>query len=367
MISGLFTTPISGRAEQRQTRSGKSRSAPAEHSAPPTDFIAGPENALVRTLVQAATAPSLAYNPVVICGPAGVGKSTLAHLLAERRIASLGLSDAVITTGSDVFRALAHAAETNAVADLRTRHQRCDLLLIDDVQALAGKDAAQQFLVTTLDALVRRGVLVIVTLRELPQLTEELSPGLASRLHGGLVVPLAPPQALARREIVRQLAASLELTLDDDLITRLADHQSSSRTTAAELRHAVLQVAMAAGQRGQRIQPALIAEVLQGERPDARTVFKQATAVVARHYEAAAADLRGKSRRQSVVEARSMAMYLCRRLTSASYAAIGRYFGNRDHTTVLHSCRKIERLAKDDAATTRLIEDLTNTARSGRN
>lgn len=365
MISGLFTTPISRRAEPRQLSSSRSRSAPAGAPEPLTEFVAGPENALVRTLVGAATAPSLAYNPLVICGPAGVGKSTLAHLLAERRIAALGVKNAIITTGSDLFRALAHATDTKSVGDLRTRYHRCDLLLVDDLQTLADKGAAQHFLVTTFDALLRRGVLMIVTLRELPQLTADLSPGLASRLHGGLVVPLAPPQARARREIVRQLAASLELTLDDDLVTRLAEHQSSSHTTAAELRHAVLQVAMVAAQRGQRLQPELIAEVLEGERPDTRTVFKQAAAAVARHYGITLADLRGKSRRQSVVEARSVAMYVCRRLTSASYAAIGRYFGNRDHTTVLHSCRKVERLAKDDPATKRLIEELTGSVRGG--
>ena len=339
MISGLFSLPMPGAAE-------------------PTHFVVGPENALVRTLFGAAAADRPPHNPLVLCGPAGVGKSTLAHLLADERERSRKLTSVVRTTSSDLARALAHAADTNSVADLRTRHHRCDLLLIDDLEKLATRPAAQQYLAATIDVLVRRGVLVIATLRPLPA-ASGLSPALASRLSAGLVVPLVPPEALARRELVRQLATQVNLRLPDDLVARLADGgRRHAQVTAPQLRHTIMQLASAVQHQHERLRPELVAQVLAADDPSVKTVFRQAVAAVARQFEIPVSELKGKSRQQAIAEARSVAMCLCRRLTGASYAEIGRHFAGRDHTTVLHACRKVETLAGLDGDTARLLEEL---------
>ena len=122
MTTGLFSLPMPAVADP-QTAAGR--------------FVVGPENALVRALAEAAAGEHVAYNPLVLCGPSGVGKTTLAHLLADRRTGALHLAHPLAITAADLARSLAHAAETNSVADLRTRHHRCDLLLVDDVHQLA--------------------------------------------------------------------------------------------------------------------------------------------------------------------------------------------------------------------------------------
>jgi len=350
LISGLFSLPF----------------APAvaadvvvrEHAGKPNEsFIAGPENALVRSLAAAVSDSELRYNPIVLYGPAGAGKSSLAHALAARRREQFGLSEAISTTAADLARALAHAVETASVADLRARHHRCDLLLVDDVHRLAGKAAAQQFLLTALDALVRRGSLVIVTLRQPPHAPSGLSPPLVSRLLGGLVVGLALPGPLARRELVRQAATQFHVALGDDDITRLAgcgEGAAERFLTAARLRQAVLRLS-AKAEFGAR--PADAPRSAADESLRFKSVCRQATVAAAKHFGLTMGELKGKSRRQVVADARGLAMYVTRLLTGASYAEIVRQFGNRDHTTVLHACRKVAEVVGHDEFMRHLVDD----------
>jgi len=349
LIAGLFSLPLA----PADTPSITVRAGSDATRSEPEQFIAGPENALVRTLADAVVAEPLPYNPIVLCGAVGVGKTSLAHALAARRRERLQLASVVATTGADLARSLAHAIETDDAADFRTRHHQCDLLLIDDVHQLVGKVAAQQFLLTTLDALLNRGSLVIATARQLPQATAGLMPALVSRLAGGLVVPLAPPESLARRELVRQAAARARLTIADSVVDQLAgDHDPLHRfVSASQLRHAVLQLAAAADGSVDLAAPAKT-------QLDSKLVCRQAASAVAKHCGLTLAEIRGRSRRQAIADARGLAMYLARRLSGASYAEIGRHFGNRDHTTVLHSCNKLAGLVVSEDATRRLAAEL---------
>jgi chromosomal replication initiator protein len=213
---------------------------------------------------------------------------------------------------------------------------------MDDLQRLEGKQAAQQELSQLVDSLVRRGCLVLATLRSHPLDTPELSYPLASRFSAGLVVPLALPDVAVRRALVEHFASEAEVDLPPAAMDKLASPGAArtSLTTAPQLRRAVIRLGELARQRGclatRELTQAFLKEHEDGNTP----TLKAIAAAVGRQFDVSVADLRSKSRLHSVTAARGVAMHLARELAGASYAEIGRYFGNRDHTTVIHACKK---------------------------
>jgi chromosomal replication initiator protein len=347
LTTALFTVPLSAASAEGLSLRGDGQT---ERNV----FFAGPENALVRSLVrlvdESLGGPIGGNSPLVLYGPRGVGKSALATALAERRRQNLALESVIATTGPDFARSLANAIEADSLADHRARHQRCDLLLIDDLQRLANKPAAQQFLIAALDALQKRGSLVMVTLNQLPQATAGLTPALVSRLLGGLVIRLALPGPMARRELARQAASRLNLPLDEqeiDRVARASDDSTDHYLSAGKIRELVLQLA-ASHELGPQLKGVQQHKVLS----------RRAVTLVAKHFSLPVSEIRGKTRRQAVADARGVAMYLIRRLTAISYAEVGRMFGNRDHTTVLHACRKVETQLSSDNDVRTLVDEL---------
>src|SRR5262249_13015676 len=216
----------------------------------------------------------------------------------------LGLENVIATSGVDLARSLTHAIETAAVADHRSHYHRCDLLLIDDVHRLSGKSAAQQFLVAAMDALIRRGSLVIATMRQLPQVRTGLSRQLLSRLCGGLIVNLALPGLLARKELVCQTATRVGLALTENDVSQLAgngDTQPIRFATAAKIRHAVLQLAAAnefSSHRAAHSAKHDVKRLIAGESPYVKLLVRQVSSAVAKHFALSVSELKGKSRQQ---------------------------------------------------------------------
>lgn len=364
MISGVFTIPLSNDASIAPASDVPRASAPVlgveSNPSPvaaqfpshlPSHFIVGPENALVRLVAESLLGDGSRYNPIVLYGATGMGKSTLVHALATQRSQLRPGIATMVTTGADFARAFAHAVETDSVEDFRERYARCELVVLDDVHRLASKPAAQQELLAMLDRAVERGTLVVATLRNPPLETRNLLPGLASRLSGGLIVPLVPPHAEARRLIVEQIVAAQQIPLAEGLIEQLANPPAGGRmpfTTAVQLRHAVLQLAGRAQAQNRSLDASLVAEIAAEHVPQAKLLGKQILAAVARQFQLPQAELKGSSRKQAIVQARGLAMHLCRQLTNASYAEIGRWFGKRDHTTVMNACRRTESLLEAD-------------------
>jgi chromosomal replication initiator protein len=189
-----------------------------------------------------------------------------------------------------------------------------------------------------------------------------LSAQLASRLSAGLIVPLAVPESQARRAIVAQVADQLALPLPEDVLERLtgaANGKQPTFATPAQLRHAVLQLAHAANSAQGNIDVQLVDDLIRRHIPETKGTIRQVTTIVARHFQLSVGDLRGQSRQQNIVRARSLAMYLCRDLTGASFAEVGRQFGGRDHTTAMHACRKTAQQIEVDVGFKELIDDLT--------
>jgi len=354
-VNTLFTIPAAARAAHSSPR----RRAEKSPASPMPRFVGGSENLLVRSLEQVLSGLQPAWNPLVLTGVSGTGKSLLLSLFADEFAAAFPQTQTIVTTGADYARAFADACDADSIGDFRQKFGRAQLLAIDDLHRLAGKAGAQQELIHLLDALLRRGSLVVVTMRHGP-LDTPLGEMLQSRLSSGLVIPVVPPEAEARREIVLALAGEQQVDLPPAIAERLASPvvRGPMLVTVPQLRHAVLELAERSRKSRLPVDPAWLDQLTDRERPEARTVMKHVASAVAKQFQQSVADLRGQTRRQSVVQPRNLAMHLCRRLTGASYAAIGEYFGERDHTTVMHSCRRAAIELAENAALNRLMDEL---------
>ena len=318
-------------------------------------FLVGPENRLVPVAVEAILdARDHGPGPILFFGPCGSGKTHLAAGLVAAYRARFRRRPAVYIPAVDFSRELADAIETQTTDDFRHRYRRASLLAIDDVDRLTGKEAAQRELASTLDAAAEAGGHVVLTSSVPPGQLAGFLPQLQTRLIEGLTVPLALPGPETRLAIVRRLAEQRGLQLGEREAKALAMGLGASvRRLAGAL--ATLQAGCPANG---TVTLEAIEEYLAAQRHPAQPSLRDIAAMVARHFSVRLADLRSPSRRQAVVAARDVAMYLARNITGKSLKQIGSYFSGRDHTTVSHGCCKAERLLRTDGTIRQAVERL---------
>ncbi|MFO0868281.1 MAG: helix-turn-helix domain-containing protein [Pirellulales bacterium] len=355
MISSLFILPWKGTEP-----TGLSR-----RESRPTlllrDYVGDSANALVRVAwEQLQTLPPIA-NPVVLYGPPASGKTHLAWLLAAN---PPGPADRPVfwSAGADFVRQVSHAIEADAVHDFRRRFQSARLLVIDGLERIAGRGTAEAEFLVLVEHALNHQIPLVVTAPTLPLELAELSPALASRLHSGLLVPLGPPGVIARQQILAQLAGRHRVTWPADLPRRLNERLNSApdiRPTVVELDEFVASLA----QHGPTPSAPQLAASLHEftERWLARpsVSLRTVSLAVAQYFGLKPVELKGPSRRQMVVRARGVAIYLGRRLAGESLDRLGEHFGGRDHTTALHAVRKTEQLLLEDPTLRQAVDDLT--------
>jgi chromosomal replication initiator protein len=327
-------------------------------------FVAGPENRLVAGAIDGllnstspANAESLAqqFAPalLVLVGPSGTGKSHLAYGLVRHWQSQRGDATAVYTTAADFRHLLNDAVKRQAELEFRAQFRGRDLLAIDDLQHLPAQDFALQELRYTLDDYEDRGATVIVTSTQPTSALPNLPPDLRSRLAGGLTLQLSPPGDAARVRLLRQAANALGQSISDDAAERLAHGIDG---TANHLFSAIVEM-FAGGGSTQGTDAQRATEVLTARAPY-RPTLREIIAVVARHQNIPQTHLKSSSRRQSIVFARNIVVYLARELSGASYDEIGRGLGGRDHTTIIHSYRKLAAERQRDPQTQETLDHL---------
>jgi chromosomal replication initiator protein len=325
-------------------------------------YIGSEENRLVEVAVKRFLEASPNCNPLVFYGRTGTGKTLLARGLAGSWKHAHPDANVLCLTAADFARQYAAAVETDALDDFRRKYRDAAVLVLDDVHLISGKTPAQQELVHTLDSLLRHGRHALLTLQQSPAETPSLVPALASRLCGGLLVPLLPPGARAKRVILERLIATLAVPLPES-VTRLLfagwPDAAMPLATVPQLQGAVLQLANLTAKEDQPVNEEVLRQCLIPQDVLCGPQLRMITQQVCLYFKLKAADLKGPTRQQRVVRARGVAMLLARQLTNKSLEQVGRHFGNRDHTTVMHACRKTECLLCSDPAIRQAVNELT--------
>lgn len=314
-------------------------------------FIAGSENALVLHPVQRllsgdnlAEAARL-YNPLVLAGPSGSGKSQLAQAIVRRWRSQLEPAEIAYHTVDDFNRELQAARADDRLSQWRLDLGRVRMLVVEGLERLRRGVAAYQELRQAADAVIDRGGVVVFTSDREPALLGQLDAGLRDRLAAGLTVRLAAPGIETRRAILRLAADERGVALDDRRLDDLARNEVHDVATLLDR--------LAAGCDGD-------APSDDGNRREnaAEITVKQIMAVAARYFTVTQAALVGPSRRKSLVQARNTVVYLARRLTKLSYEKIGRELGGRDHTTIMHAEARLAAALSGDPNLQQAIEEL---------
>jgi chromosomal replication initiator protein len=312
-------------------------------------YVVGSSNRLAHAAAQAiAEVPGRQYNPFFVHGGVGLGKTHLLHAVGHRAL-ELNPSLQVMYVTSETFtNEVINAIRGQRMDEFRARYRSIDILMVDDIQFIAGKESTQEEFFHTFNALYQNGKQVIVSSDKPPRAIERLEERMRSRFAGGLIADVQMPDFEMRTAILRSKAEELGVNLPADVIEYIAHRD---QTNIRELEGALNKILMMAQLYNRRLNLALAMEALtDGVMTQRRATTTAADVVeaVARHFEIAEKDLKGRARTRNVVVPRQVAMYLLREETDISLEEIGRAIGGRDHTTVMHGIRKIEGQIDDD-------------------
>ena len=307
-------------------------------------FVEGKSNQLARAASsQVSTNPGGAYNPLFIYGGVGLGKTHLMHAVGNE-LAKRKANAKVVYLHSERFVAdMVKALQLNAINEFKRYYRSVDALLIDDIQFFAGKERSQEEFFHTFNALLEGGQQMILTCDRYPKEIKGLEERLKSRFGWGLTVAVEPPELETRVAILMKKAEQMELNLPHDAAFFLAQR---IRSNVRELEGALKRVVASAQFTGRPVDIPLIRDSLKDllALQDKQVSLDNIQRTTAEYYKIKVADLLSKRRNRSVARPRQVAMALAKELTNHSLPEIGDSFGGRDHTTVLHACRKVKEL-----------------------
>jgi chromosomal replication initiator protein len=339
--------PISQRARSSYDRSALSAALNPKHTF--ENFVVGPSNELAYAAALAsAGGGGPHYNPLFIAGGTGLGKTHLMHGIAHKLLSERPETRVIYVSAEHFTNEFIEALQHHKMDEFRNRYRNeCDLLLLDDIQFLAGREQTQEEFFHTFNALRDADKPIVVTSDKYPQQLQRMPERLVSRFTSGLVADIQVPQLETRVAIVRKKAQIEKIPLADEVAHLLAQ---SIQSNVRELEGALIRLAAKSSLTGRPIDINFAKDELarvSTRRPDIVSVEDIQRAVCS-HFRLSNAELLSKDRHKSVAFARQVAMYLCRQRLKCSFPELGRAFGNRDHTTVMSAVRRVEALRAKD-------------------
>jgi chromosomal replication initiator protein len=322
-------------------------------------FVVGTCNQFAHAAAKgAAESPGKTYNPLFLYGGVGLGKTHLMHAIGHSiKQQNRHLRVAYITS-EKFMNELINAIRYDKTPAFRDKYRSIDVLLMDDVQFMAGKERTQEEFFHTFNTLHNDQKQIVISSdcppREIPTLEERLH----SRFEWGLIADIEPPDLETKVAILKRKADLDGIFLPDDIAIFIA---SKVKSNVRELEGSLVRLVAIASLRGVPISKMLaqdaLKNIIDSERPEGLTLERIAR-VVATHYQMTVEEIKSKNNSRAVAVPRQIAMYLCKRLTKASFPEIGREFGGKHHTTVMHSVDKIDSLQKEDRNFHRTVSEL---------
>ena len=311
-------------------------------------FIVGPSNQFAHAACRAvAEAPSRSYNPLFIYGGVGLGKTHLMHAIGHYVLQTGHQLTLTYISSERFMNEMINAVRYDRVLDFRNRYRSVDVLLVDDIQFLAGKEGTQNEFFHTFNALYDASKQIVLSSdcppHEIPALEERLR----SRFEWGLIADIQPPDLETKVAILKKKAEAEAVPLPDNVALYIA---GKIKSNIRELEGSLIRLIAYASLTGAEISVPLAQEVLRNVlNNDERTVtIEVIQKFVADHFQLRLTELKSRNNSKSVAMPRQIAMYLCKYLTRASLPEIGRSFGGKHHSTVIHSIRKVEDQRKSD-------------------
>lgn len=324
-------------------------------------FVIGSSNRFAHAAsVAVAESPAKAYNPLFIYGSSGLGKTHLLHAIGHYAT-TLGNARSVRYVSTEEFtNDFINSLRDDKTSAFQRRYRDVDILLIDDIQFLENRERTQEEFFHTFNTLHNANKQIVITSDRSPKQLATLEDRLRTRFEWGLLADIQPPDLETRIAILQKKAAQERLYAPPDVLEFIASRVSNS---IRELEGALIRVTAFASLTRSTVELSLAEEVLRDFIPDGagpEITADQIMVSTADYFGVSLEDLRGHSRSRVLVNARQVAMYLCRELTDLSLPRIGQAFGGRDHTTVMHADRKIRQQMAERRSLYNQIAELTN-------
>jgi chromosomal replication initiator protein len=329
-------------------------------------FVIGSGNRFAYAAAKAvAESPGRAYNPLFLYGDTGLGKTHLMQAIGHQLMGQQPDVTCVFISSEVFTNQLIQSIAEKSTQKFRARYRKVDVLLIDDIHFIAGKEATQEEFFHTFNALFDMHKQIVISSDRPPKEIKGIEERLVSRFEWGLVTDIQPPDLETRVAILQNKAQRESLTVDQEVLRYIATYITSN---IRELEGALITVLAYSRLTEQKINIAMVEEVLRdliGSEKIKPVTSEQVMRAVAETYDVRIADLRGRSRQRQIVQPRQVAMYLCKELIpSMSLSDIGEVFGGKDHSTVIYACEQVGRKSKADPGLRHTLDSVTKKIRS---
>jgi chromosomal replication initiator protein len=331
-----------------------------------SSFVVGNNNKFAHAAALAvAEAPASSYNPLFIYGGVGLGKTHLMHAIGNEILRNNKNAKILYVTSESFTNQLINAIKDNKNDQFRDKYRNIDVLLIDDIQFIAGKNMAQEEFFHTFNALYESGKQIILSSDKPPKDIQLLEDRLKSRFEWGIIADISNPDYETRLAILRKKSQLDNIIVDDEILSIIATRiDSNIRELEGTLNKLIATASLTNSPISMEMAEKAINDIVSQQEKVISSEYIQE--VVGKYFNINPKDLKGSKRSNDITFPRQIAMYLCRNVANMSLPQIGKDFGKRDHTTVMHACNKIEKEIKEKSNTKLIVESVKNIVLNGK-